>query len=55
MDPPRREHDATDPSWYDRHGPNAAWPRGVAWRRDDATIADDTASFGAAAKRIFPR
>jgi hypothetical protein len=40
--------------WLDRHGPNAGWPRGVAWRRDDDIIDGDTASFGASAKRLFP-
>lgn len=39
----------------DRRGPNAGWPRGVAWRRDDAVIVYDSASFGAAADRIFRR
>lgn len=39
----------------DRRGPNAGWPRGVAWRRDDAVIVDDRASFGGAADRIFRR
>jgi hypothetical protein len=39
----------------DRRGPNAGWPRGVAWRRDDAVIVHDSASFGAAADRIFRR
>lgn len=51
----RGEHftDADEQAWEDRHGPNAGWPRGVAWRRGDDTIANDTARFGAGAARIF--
>lgn len=41
--------------WEDIHGPDAGWPRGVAWRRDDDVILNETASFGAGARRIFPR
>lgn len=41
--------------WEELHGPEAGWPRGVAWRRDDAIIVHETASFGAGAGRIFPR
>jgi hypothetical protein len=39
----------------DIHGPNAGRPRGVAWRRGDAVITDDIASFGAGAAKIFRR
>jgi hypothetical protein len=47
--------DDDEKQWEDRHGPNAGWPRGVAWRRGDDIIANDTASFGARAGKIFPR
>lgn len=40
-------------AWEDRHGPNAGWPRGVAWRRDGDIIANGKARFGAAADKIF--
>lgn len=51
----RGEHftDADWQRWEDRRGPNAGWPRGVAWRRGDAIIVNDTARFGAGALRIF--
>jgi len=42
--------------WQETHGPNAGWPCGVAWRRDDDIIHNNgTASFGAGARRIFHR
>lgn len=41
---------------FERHGPNATWPRGVAWRRHDGAVIDGyAASFGAEAARIFRR
>ena len=47
--------DEDEALYQDIHGPNAGWPRGVAWRRGDAMICNDTASFGAGAGPIFRR
>ncbi|MCY1065533.1 hypothetical protein OV090_12205 [Nannocystis sp. RBIL2] len=45
--------DADEARLEARQGPNYSWPSGVAWRRSDATIDGNTASFGANAAKIF--
>ncbi len=48
------EHTEADQRrWESRRGPNAGWPRDVAWRRGDDCILDNVVTFGADARRIL--
>ncbi|WP_434428353.1 hypothetical protein [Nannocystis pusilla] len=45
--------DADEDKYRERRGPDAGLPRGVAWRRGDAILTAEHATFGAHARKIL--